>query len=630
MPYKSYHRYQDSANLDGLEIQPSRSCHVDCFSPSLSGTVWDLIPESRNRMYPHQQEGFEFLWRNLGGSISLDDLRNTCLQKQEDIGGCIISHAPGTGKTRLTLVFLQSYLELYPDSCPVIVAPAGLLLTWEGEFSKWGIGVLFHNLNTELSGKEDPVALKMLDSHRLSRNTNCIRMVKLYSWCKTKSILVLSYDLFVKLTGESPQSSKEREHMREILIRQPGLVILDEGHIPRNRDSQVWNLMIKLETKKRVILSGTPFQNNFEELLNTLHLVRPKIAESIPRTLKKFCQRGPTAQIDGNPAEAIDKIKAVMAPFVHLHKGSILQESLPGLRDCVVVLNPSDLQMEVLRTFHRVENDSEVVGRKRKEINVFGFEHKQALISVHPSLALSIEFSPGEKSFILKEEMLKVHELNPGKGAKTRFLKELLQLCLKMDEKVLVFSQYIKPLHFIARQLGKAFNWTEGMEVLIMVGDLRMNQRQSLINLFNDRKSDARVLLASTKACSEGINLVGASRVILLDVVWNPAVERQAISRAYRLGQERVVYTYHLIMKGTSEWEKYQKQVQKDRLSELVFSASTSDGDNSGKKLGVVSQDKILEEMTSHPKLMDLFDQIRYQPKQMDMVGHFMPTMESI
>ncbi|KAK4789196.1 hypothetical protein SAY86_020515 [Trapa natans] len=626
--YRSYHRYQGSATLDAFNIQPSKSFQVDRSSHVLNGTVWDLIPDVRNQLYPHQREGFEFLWRNIGGSISLDDLRSMCPQKLGDTGGCIISHAPGTGKTRLTLVFLQSYLEQYPDSRPVIVAPAGLLLTWESEFKKWGIEVPFFNLNTKLLGQEDTGAVRMLDCHRLSRNKNGIRMVKLYSWCKEKSILLLSYELFVKLTGES--SKKEIQHMREILIRQPGLVILDEGHIPRNRESQIWNLMIKLETKKRVILSGTPFQNNFEEFLNTLHLVRPKIAESIPRTLKKFCHKGPSVHSDGSSVKAIDNIKAIMDPFVHLHKGSVLQESLPGLKECVVVLNPNELQLEVLRGFQRSENEALYVRKKRKDLSVFDFEHKQALISVHPSLALGLNLSSEEKPLILKDdEMLKAHELNPIKGVKTWFLKEFIQLCLTMGEKVLVFSQYIKPLELIAEQLSKTFNWNKGTEILIMVGELRMNQRQSMITEFNNPKSPTKVLLASTKACSEGISLVGASRVILLDVVWNPAVERQAISRAYRLGQQRVVHTYHLIMKGTTEWEKYQKQVQKNRLSELVFSSSSSNGDIRGKKLAAVSEDKILEEMTSHPKLRGLFYQIRYQPRRLDTVEHFAPTLES-
>ena len=79
----------------------------------------------------------------------------------------------------------------------------------------------------------------------------------------------------------------------------------------------------------------------------------------------------------------------------------------------------------------------------------------------------------------------------------------------------------------------------------IMSGNVRVKQREALMESFNDMNSEAKVMLASTKACCEGITLVGASRVVLLDVVWNPSVGRQAIGRAYRIGQEKIVYTYN-------------------------------------------------------------------------------------
>ena len=80
-----------------------------------------------------------------------------------------------------------------------------------------------------------------------------------------------------------------------------------------------------------------------------------------------------------------------------------------------------------------------------------------------------------------------------------------------------------------------------------MDGKLDVNQRQILINSLNDPKCDVKVLLASTKACSEGISLIGASRVVLVDIHWNPSVEQQAISRAYRKGQTKFVHVYYQV-----------------------------------------------------------------------------------
>ncbi|KAK9273366.1 hypothetical protein L1049_018175 [Liquidambar formosana] len=610
----------DCSMFDRLNFQVSEGNSTDAGSHT-EGTVWVIIPEIRKSMYQHQREGFEFIWKNLAGTLDLVKLKSSDLN---GMGGCIISHAPGTGKTRLTIVFLQTYLELFPNCRPVIIAPASMLLSWEEEFKKWNIGIPFHNLNNlEFSGNENIAAVNIFEGSRhQSRNKSSIRMVKLYSWSKEKSILGVSYSLYEKLAGEKTMLDKENEETRKILLEFPGLLVLDEGHTPRNQRSRIWKALTKIQTKKRIILSGTPFQNNFGELYNILCLVRPEFADMIPPRLQKFCQnwsikkkdgaRGkwaPMTSSVGEPAEAaIEELRGMIAPFVHVHKGSILQESLPGLKDCVVVLNPPQLQKSLVENIQRSRN-------------TFEFEYKLSLITIHPSLILHLTLSQREES-IIDQVSLERLRLNPDEGVKTRFLVALIRLCEAMNERVLVFSQFIDPLCLIKDQLISLFNWTEGKEVLQMHGKLDQDRRQSLINEFNDPESEAKILLASTRACSEGINLVGASRVVLLDVVWNPAVERQAISRAYRIGQKKIVHTYHLIMSGTMEWEKYCKQAEKDRLSELVFSSGDKENEKH-KRSRAVSEDKILDEMISHDNLKDMFERIIYQPKELKLIETF-------
>jgi DNA repair and recombination RAD54-like protein len=158
--------------------------------------VWNLIPGVGKGMHGHQREGFEFLWKNIAGGIYLDKLKENA--NLNGGTGCIISHAPGTGKTRLTIVFLQTYMQLYPTSRPVIVAPCSMLLTWEAEFLKWGVDIPFHIMNKKnLSGKENRTAMDLFRELKpAERGLNAIRMVKLYSWKKERSILGISYRLF--------------------------------------------------------------------------------------------------------------------------------------------------------------------------------------------------------------------------------------------------------------------------------------------------------------------------------------------------------------------------------------------------------------------------------------------------
>lgn len=587
------------------------------------GTVWDLIPEEKQSLYPHQQEGFEFIWKNLAGSIDLRKLMNAGPRSE---GGCIISHAPGTGKTRLTIVFLMAYLQVFPKCRPVIVAPASLLLTWEDEFKKWGKGITFHNLNNpELSGKEHDDAV---DLYNPGNTVDVIRMVKMISWFKEKSIIGISYNLYEILAGggeTKDRRKRKREHddMKKYLVEVPGLLVLDEGHTPRNQRSGIWKVFSEMQTPKRIILSGTPFQNNLTELYNTLSLAKPSFPNMLSPQLKKFCLKQEHkaaskelswepvySKTTGSPSDdKLKQLKLITDSFVHVHKGSILQKKLPGLRDCVQFLKPDSFQKQIIDNICIPQNP-------------FKFERKMALASIHPSLFLECSHILESKESFIDKERLENLRLNPYGGVKTRFLVEFVRLCDAVNEKVLVFSQYLDTLNLIIDQLNSVFNWSLGKEVLFMSGKDDKKDKQYLIHSFNDPSCQAKILLASTKACSEGISLVGASRVVLLDVVWNPSVERQAISRAYRLGQKRVVYTYHLITEGTSEWDKYCKQAKKDRLSEQVFAARNADNDKS-KSSAADFEDKVLDQMTRHEKLKDMFGECVLQPKERDMVESF-------
>lgn len=394
---KNYWNNSDHCNFENIQFQDSASTSNSKDQICAEGTVWDIIPGIKTSMYPHQREGFEFIWKNIGGSIDLEDLKkHTC----EGGSGCIISHAPGTGKTRLAIVFLQTFMELNPKCMPIIVAPRSMLLTWEEEFKKWKVDIPFHNLNQpEFSGREDQAAINLLSKvrhHGLS--VNAIRLVKLFSWKMGKSVLGISYRLFEKLAengivsgddnaGGRRRKSKryaEAEQVRKMLLELPGLLVLDEGHTPRNDQSLMWRALSGVQTQRRILLSGTPFQNNFHELFNTLCLVRPKFSDRIGTGIKGDCRkkrgregrkgRGKwaslTNSIGKDAGDKLDKLRAIIDPFVHVHKGTILEENLPGLRDALVVLNPTDLQKSLIEIFQ---------GR-----NVFKRDHLASLISVHP------------------------------------------------------------------------------------------------------------------------------------------------------------------------------------------------------------------------------------------------------
>ncbi|XP_049390862.1 SNF2 domain-containing protein CLASSY 4-like [Solanum stenotomum] len=549
------------------------------------GTVWDLVPSNaKATMFPHQRGGFEFMWKNIAGDIILERLREPLSDSK---GGCIISHPPGTGKTRLTIVFLQSFLKMFPKCRPVIIAPSNLLLNWEAEFHKWEVNIPFHNLNNkDFSFQEDEATASVFHclSHAGRKNPQLIRMVKLRSWAKSKSVLGISYDLFRILTGgDGDGYAKE---IREILLKLPGLLILEEGHTARNEQSLVWKALKKVETEKRILLSGTPFQNNIKELYNTLYVVSPKFASDLEQKWASL-----SSSIDKN-ARALEELRDIISPFVHRCSENVKKVSLPGIRDTVIHLKPTDLQKELLK-------------RIPENPGSFYEQNLVSLISVHPSLvAKRKEFS--ESVSHLKEQRCR---LDPDIGVKMKFVVELIKLCGGPKERVIIFSQLLDPLNLIKEQLNSLFGWTLGREILYMDGKLDVKQRQISINSLNDPNSDVKVLLASIKACSEGISLIGASRVVLLDVLWNPSVQQQAISRAYRNGQTKVVHVYNPVI---SKWEvdKIEQQTRKKYHSDVLLSRNEVKMDPSRS----VSEDNILESMVKHEGLRHIFEKLSHAP----------------
>lgn len=626
---ESFDFYKDKSSLS-FEFQFDEESHSERHHHAFidaEGPIVNIIPPYlRNLMYPHQLDGFRFLWKKIAGATLLEDLKTPL----SDGGtGCIISHAPGTGKSFLTIVFLLTFMEVHPTCRPVIIAPVTMLHAWAMELKRWKVNIPFHNLqDSELSGEDNLMAASIIQ--RLGRSIRdrkqdkyYKRMVKLYSWTKGRSILGLGYKLFGKLAGDQRKGNHYGEKLRKILLELPGILILDEGHTARNENSMLWKTLTKIQTSRRVILSGTPFQNNHNELYNILCLVNPNFAESIPLKAARFDRKRKngsgkerweslTSLIDEDDYQAAEELRAMMAPFVHVHKGNVLEERLPGLRDTLVVLNPSELQKLLV---HQILGNVQEKYQKANR-NFFEKVHLVSLVSVHPSLVSKYE------EFSDKKSILEEAGMNPELGVKTQFVIEIVRLSNARNEKVLVFSEYIDPLNFLMKQLTSYFSWEDGKQVLYMDGKLGDKQRQLVISSLNAHNSEAKVLLASVKACSEGISLVGASRVVLLDVVWNPSFQRQAICRAYRLGQKKIVYIYHLIMSGTKlEIDKYLKQAKKDRLSEQLFPSSEGGGHNHEAKLS--GDDDVLDAMVHHKKLGHIFENILPQSKESNVFENF-------
>ncbi|KAM7276876.1 hypothetical protein ACFE04_018742 [Oxalis oulophora] len=547
--------------------------------------VWALIPDLRPKLHLHQKKAFEFLWRNVAGSLEPALMEN----ESKNTGGCCISHTPGAGKTFLMIAFLVSYLKLFPNKRPLVLAPKTTLYTWYKEFIKWKIPVpvhLIHGRRTYRVFKNNTVRFNGVPrpSQDVMHVIDCLE--KLQKWHSQPSVLVMGYTSFQTLMREDSKFS-HRRHMAKVLRESPGILVLDEGHNPRSTKSRMRKALMKVETDVRIMLSGTLFQNNFCEYFNTLCLSRPKFIYEVLKELDpKFESKNKKEEkarhllesrarklfldtiarkIDSNENEermqGLNMLKNITSGFIDVYETGN-SDILPGLQIYTLFMNPTDIQHEILVKLHTVM------------ATYHGYPLELELLitlaSIHPTL---IKTSNCVNKFFNAEELAELdkYKFDFKKGSKVMFVLNLIYRVVK-KEKVLIFCHNIAPITMFVELLEKVFHWRKGREILVLTGDQELFERGRIMDKFEESRGPSKILFASITACAEGISLTAASRVILLDSEWNPSKTKQAIARAFRPGQQKVVYVYQLLARGTLEEGKYNRTTWKEWVSNMIFS----------------------------------------------------------
>ncbi|KAL5563072.1 hypothetical protein UlMin_032819 [Ulmus minor] len=541
MPESRNSKYNDSNGLAGHNLSGEDLMVDEVYAH----------PRHSKQMKPHQVEGFNFLVRNLVG---------------DNPNGCILAHAPGSGKTFMLISFVQSFLAKYPNARPLVVLPKGILETWKKEFLIWQV--------------ED---IPLYDFYSTKADNSLQRLEVLNQWIEKKSILFLGYQQFATIITDVAGTNKVSTSCQEKLLKIPSLLILDEGHTPRNEETNILQALAMVETRRKVVLSGTLFQNHVKEVFNILNLVYPKFLrmESSQCFVKRIMSKGDLVSVRKNvkgydyaafydlvehtflndtdfrrKASVVEDLREMTRKVLHYHKGDLAD--LPGLVDFTVVLSLSSKQK------HEAENI-------KKMLHKFKANSVGSAVFLHPKL-LTFANNPSSSDDKLTDqkidEMLKNLDIN--EGVKAKFFLHMLSLCDATKEKLLVFSQYLLPLRFLERLAVKEKGWALGREMFMISGDSSFGQRKSNMEMFNN-SPEAKIFFGSIKACGEGISLVGGSRILFLDVHLNPSVTRQAIGRAFRPGQTKIVYAYRLIAADTPEEEDHEICFKKELISKLWF-----------------------------------------------------------
>ncbi|KAL6858773.1 hypothetical protein ACP4OV_017775 [Aristida adscensionis] len=507
-----------------------------------------IHPRHAKHMRPHQLEGFNFLVKNL---------------VTDKPGGCILAHAPGSGKTFMLISFIQSFLARYPSGRPLIVLPKGIVGTWKKEWQQWQV--------------ED---IPLYDFYSVKADKRVEQLEVLKSWEAKMSILFIGYNQLSRIICGDGGSVGAA--CRDRLLKVPNLLILDEGHTPRNRETDVLEALDRVETPRKVVLSGTLFQNHVHEVFTVLNLVRPKFLKMessrpiVRRIMSQVAISGRSSKgIAGTAftesveytllnddnftrkAHVIRGLRELTKDVLHYYKGDILDE-LPGLVDLSVFLKLTPRQKDVVHKLEAYE--------KFKQYAV------GTALYMHPCLSELSEVNAEDRANNLTDKSVDslIDSINVKDGVKTRFFINILSLADSVGEKLLAFSQYILPMKFLERLLVKMKGWHVGKEIFVISGDTSPEERELAMDQFNN-SADAKVLFGSIKACGEGISLVGASRVVVLDVHLNPSVTRQAIGRAFRPGQRKKVFVYRLVAAESPEEKLHETAFKKEVIPKLLF-----------------------------------------------------------
>ncbi|HDL07267.1 MAG TPA: DEAD/DEAH box helicase, partial [Desulfobacteraceae bacterium] len=321
-------------------------------------------------------------------------------------------------------------------------------------------------------------------------------------------------------------------------------IILDESQNVKNINSQISKSVMLLKSDYRLALSGTPIENNLGELYSLFRFLNPAMFRSINDFNKNYVI--PIQKEDDK--DALHELKKKIYPFILRRLKQDVLKDLPDKIEQTLFIDMSDDQKtfyEQRRLFyyHNIKDQIKQSGIKKTHFFIL-----QALGELRQ--IASIPESKSENQIISPKRQILVGNI--------------LDVAAN-NHKVLVFANFLNALDCIAEDLNKA-----GVDYLLMTGATR--DRKELVEKFQNDES-YKVFLMTLKTGGTGLNLTAADYIFIFDPWWNRSVENQAIDRTHRIGQDKTVFSYKLITRGTIEEKILQLQEMKKELFESLISS---------------------------------------------------------
>ncbi|KAK3417866.1 hypothetical protein EUGRSUZ_H03855 [Eucalyptus grandis] len=339
---------------------------------------------------------------------------------------------------------------------------------------------------------------------------------------------------------------KEKSALRRFSWR---FIIIDEAHRIKNENSLLSKTMRLYNTNYRLLITGTPLQNNLHELWSLLNFLLPEIFSSAETFDEWFQISG-----DNDQQEVVQQLHKVLRPFLLRRLKSDVEKGLPPKKETILKVGMSQMQKHYYRAL--LQKDLEVVnaGGERKRLLNIAMQLRKCCN--HPYLFQGAEPGP---PYTTGDHLI----TNAGKMV---LLDKLLPKLKERDSRVLIFSQMTRLLDILEDYL-----MFRGYLYCRIDGNTGGEERDASIDAFNKPGSEKFVFLLSTRAGGLGINLATADVVILYDSDWNPQVDLQAQDRAHRIGQKKEVQVFRFCTEYTIEEKVIERAYKKLALDALVI-----------------------------------------------------------
>jgi len=474
---------------------------------------------------PYQLQGFQwmsFLYENKLGGCLADDM--------------------GLGKTIQTLAILMyahraatpGSFQFGPDKSPMKIAESGQL-------DLFGlVGKHSTPLETGTSLLIMPLSLIHNWLFEIKRFAPSFRVLQHTGSARSGSTrLFAQYHLVLTTYGTV---RNDVDMLKEFHFQ---YIVLDESQIIKNSESKIFQAIKNLNANHRLVLTGTPIENSLTDLWAQFSFLNPGMLGTFSQFREEFVQ--PIERNHDQHKQA--KLHKLIEPFILRRTKSEVAKDLPELtetlRNCAMTEEHQRFYEEKKSQIRNlILEQVEKQGMNKARFFILGGLMRLRLIANHPALV--------DPDYLFDS------------GKFTEVCASIENLMAE-GHKVLIFSQFVKHLNVYKKHFEK-----NQLPFNMLTGQLAEKDRSVLITDFN-RNPDKKLFLISLKAGGVGLNLTGADYVFLLDPWWNPAVEKQAINRAHRIGQKKNVFVYKFITHNTVEEKILRLQERKTDLANLFI-----------------------------------------------------------